>query len=137
MATTDDINVMLWQRLKSLSDAGTLPITGKVYNGERDLKAVSEDVTVKATLVTTPYEHTQRTDVNVNVFTDDIATGGNKYVPNDERLALLSKAVVDFIESIDYTFDTLEVTDYTETRLEEPALRQHYMNFLIRMNIYD
>lgn len=137
MVTIEEVNTMLWQRLKALADANTLPIAGKVYNGDRDLKEVSEDVTVKAVLVN-GIEHPQRTDVNINVFTADLKKGANNYVANDARLKDLSVAIGDFIRSIDYVFqNAVEVIDFTETKLEEPSLRQHYKNFLIRMNIYD
>lgn len=138
MVTVSDVNVMLWQQLNALAVAGTIQIAGKVYNGERDLKHVSEDITVRTTLVTGS-EHVQRADVNVNVFANDIAVGGNVYVPDDDRLAVLSSAVAAFVDTIDYVIPNVSVSviDVTETRLDEPALRQHYNNFLIRMSIYD
>lgn len=137
MATTrDDINVMLWQRLKELAGDGTLPITGEVYNGDRDLAHVGEDVTVDTTMVTGSGNR-KRADVNINVFADDMARSSNVYVSDDARLAELSEPLAAFIESIDSVFPELGLIDYTETKLEEPDLRQHYNNFLIRLNNYD
>ena len=135
--TIDELNNIIWNGLKTLADNGTLPITGEVYNGDRDLNAVSEDVTVKSVFVRTPYEHTQRADVNVNVFTGDTPKGGNRYVPNEARLSVLSGVVSEYIKSIDYTQTNIAVTEYSETTIEEPSLRQHYRNFLISVNIYD
>ena len=136
MVTRGDINEMLWKQLKALADNGTIPIRGKVYNGERDLGNVSEDITVKTTVVT-GFGNAQRTDVNINVFVNDKQWSANLYVANDRRLAELSKPVLAFIKTIDYFTPHTGTVSVSEHVFEEASLRQHYVNFLVSMNVFD
>lgn len=136
MVTRGDINEMLWKRLKALADNGTIPIRGKVYNGERDLDNVSEDITVKTTVVT-GFGNVQRADVNINVFVNDMQRSANVYVADGARLAELSKAVLAFIKTIDYLLPVSGTVSCSEHEFEEATLHQHYENFLVSMNIYD
>lgn len=135
MVTKEEVNVVFWSRIDALASSGTLPITGNVYNGQRDIKNISQDITVNTTVVTDT-ERAQRADVNINVFADDIKKGGNVYVTDEETLGELSRAVLNFIQTID-TIPSYALIDYTERTIEEPALHQHYCNFLIRIYIYD
>lgn len=136
MLTRDDINEMLWKHLKALAENGTIPIQGKVYNGERDLANVSEDITVKTTVVT-GFGNRQRADVNINVFVPDMKRSANVYVTDEGRIAQLSNAVLAFIKTIDYLLPVSGTVSCTEHEFEEAALHQHYENFLVSMNIYD
>ena len=136
MVTRGDINELLWKRLKALADNGTIPIIGKVYNGERDLGSISEDITVKTTVVT-GFGNRQRADVNINVFVDDMQQSPNVYVADGGRLAELSKQVLGFIAEIDSFVEAVEVASCSEHVFEEASLRQHYANFLVSLNIYD
>lgn len=136
MVTRGDINEMLWKRLKALADNGTIPIMGKVYNGERDLDNVSEDITVKTTVVT-GFGNVQRADVNINVFVNDMQRSANVYVADGGRLAVLSKAVLAFIKTIDYFTPHTGTVSVSEHVFEEATLRQHYTNFLVSMNVFD
>lgn len=136
MLTKEQIDVTLWQRLKELADNGTIPIAGGVYNGDRDLTRVAEDITVKTTSLTGS-DCPKRAETYIKVFANDFTVSGNGTTSACERLSQLSQPIEEFIESIDYIFTPYEVLDFTQRMKEEPSLRQHYNEFLIRMNIYD
>lgn len=127
---------MVWKMLKASATDGTIPIVGKVYNGERDLGNVSEDITVKTTVVT-GFGNKQEADLNINVFVPDKKRGANNYVEDGARIAFLSKKVLSFIATLDTFLPITGTISCSEHVFEEASLRQHYANFLVSMNIFD
>jgi len=133
--TIEDIEQMLWQQLKAKVASGAIPIRGGVYY-DRDLANISEDITVKAIAVG-GFGNRQRADVNINVFVDDKKKNKNAYIADKERLAELSRCVLDYIAAIDFISEPTGTVSCTQHVYEEPSLHQHYANFLLSIKLYD
>jgi hypothetical protein len=104
-----------------------------VYNGDRLLNSTAEDITVR-TLSLSGDGFPQDALVNVNVYVPDIVEHGGGYVRDGARLAVLSKAVTDFIETLEYPNAELAVEAVTEIAVE--PIHQHYLNFRLRLTVY-
>ena len=126
---------MLWMQLKELVELDVIPIRGGVYY-ERDLGNISEDITVKAITVS-GFGNRQRADVSINVFVDDIRKNDNVYVTDKRRLDELSRCVLGYIKKIDIKSEPTGTVSVTQHTFEETSLHQHYVNFLLRFNLFD
>lgn len=135
MLTSDQIATLLWQKLKDLAANQTIPIAGSVWNGHR--RSVGEDIVIPLP-VTHGFGNRQQADVNINVFADDLPKSGNVSEANEGRLATLSQALSEsFISTFDETFPIFGIENVTQTKLSEPSANQHYINFLLHIDIYD
>lgn len=139
MITNYDIEKNLYRSLKaefvrpSTPLVGHTYIGGMVYNGDRPLNSQDEDITVK-TIATSGDGFPQYSTVNINIYVPDLAENHGGFVRNGKRLAELSKAVVDLVETFNYPNTATFVESQTEIPLD--AVKQHYMNIRVRVDIY-
>ena len=140
MVTNYDIETKIFRSLKAEFEKPKRPISGHtyiggmVYNGDRPINSQGEDITVK-TIATSGDGFPQDATVNINVYVPDVAESRNSYVRDGKRLSVLSKAVVAFIETLNYPNTALFVETQTEIPLE--AVHQHYTNIRVRIDVYE
>ena len=133
MITNYDIDRKLYRLIKEAVANGTIPITGGVWNGDRPLNSDGEDITVR-TMSVNGDGYEQTTTMNVNVYVPDIAEDHGGFVRNGRRLSELANAVTDFIENI--IIVNVNVLMEAMTEMAEKDIRQHYINFRVRIDVY-
>ena len=133
MITNYDIDKKLYRLFKAAVSSHTVPITGVVYNGNRPLNSKNEDITIR-TMSIAGDGFPQEALTNINCYVNDIAESHGGYVKDGVRLDALSKAIVDFIDTIEIPNTAFEVENITE--VSEEAIHQHYLNVRVRTDIY-
>lgn len=133
MITNYDIDKKLYRLFKAAVSIHTVPITGVVYNGNRPLNSKNEDITIR-TMSIAGDGFPQEALTNINCYVNDIAESHGGYVKDGVRLDALSKAIVDFIDTIEIPNTAFEVENITE--VSEEAIHQHYLNVRVRTDIY-
>ena len=133
MMTNYDIDKKLYRLFRQAVANGTIPITGEVYNGDRPLNSEAEDITVR-TMSVNGDGYVQTTVMNVNVYVPDIAEDHGGFVRDGRRLSQLANAVTDFIENV--IIVNVNVLMEAMTELAEQEIRQHYINFRVRIDVY-
>jgi hypothetical protein len=135
MKLTFDTDSILYGILKN-AFAG-LNLTGGVFKMGRPLNSVKEDVVVNTITLSQEY-YPQLGASNVNIHVPDLTipiNGVQQNVPNTNRLAELGEAAVAAVRSAN--IKGLAVTIDFQTTIDEPEIKQHYVNFRISWSIHD
>lgn len=133
MITTYDLDKTLYRLFTAAVADDIVPITGEVYNGDRQLNSDGEDITIR-TMSMKGDGFPQNALTNINCYVNDIAESQGGYVRDGNRLDQLSEAIVNFIDSIEIPNTAFEVDAVTE--IADTAVRQHYLNVRVRTDIY-
>lgn len=139
MITNYDIDKLLYASIKARFEmpqtpvSGIVYISGGVYNGDRPLNSKVEDITIR-TLSIAGDGFPQEAVTNVNVYVPDVAESEGGYVRDGKRLEILSNAVADYISTLSYPNMAVAVDTIAEVPLEH--VRQHYVNFRLRVYVY-
>lgn len=136
MKQTFDTDEILFGILNG-STAITSAITGGVYNGERPLNSLKEDVVVN-TITLSQDSDPQIGTSNVNIHVPDkvvTIAGVQQTIENKARLKTLSVAVLDTIRNAKVKGLTMIVE--FQTTIAEPETKQHFSNIRISWNIHN
>ena len=98
-------------------------IAGEVYNDDRPVNSMKEDITVK--VLTGRHAQRQLTIVNINIYTPDIKKGVYD-VKNTERLDYLKKIMLELFKN--YHKNACKIKTESDNDYEAVDLRQHYSN---------
>lgn len=135
MVTPYEINEALFACLLAATQGNnpTIGIGGQVFNKDRD-GSFGEDLVVITTNVVGD-EFPQTALANINAYVFDVMEDGNGYVRDGLRLSQLTKAISSFLDSL--LFDNMELEIENIAEIEERDLHQHYVNFRVRLFVYD
>lgn len=135
MVTIYEINEALYQRFVTATSGNhpAISIGGGVFNKDRD-GSFGEDIVVITTNVVGD-QFPQTALANINAYTFDVLESGNGHVRNGLRLSQLTKAITDYLEAL--VFDNMELEVENIAEIAEKDLNQHYVNFRVRLFVYD
>ena len=135
MKLTLDTDEILYKIVK---DAFTgLSLTGGVYRNQRPLNSTKEDVVVN-TITLSQDSDPQLGQSNVNIHVPDLTIaleGVQQNVPNTARLKTLANAALTKLRST--IVQGLATSVDFQTIIEEPEIKQNYVNIRISWNIHN
>lgn len=105
-------------------------ISGGVYNDGRPINSQKEDIVVNTITVSQAYKP-QRATSNINIHVPDLSNG----IKNITRLKEISRLVRKEIEE-NKIFGKSVYVDFIGT-IQEPQIKQHFVNIRINWVIYD
>ena len=135
MVTNYEINEVLYHCFDEATKGSNpkIAINGGVFNKDRE-GSLGEDIVIITTSVAGDL-FPQTALVNINAYTFDVLEQCNGYVRNGIRLAQLTKAISNYLEGL--LFDNMEFEVENIAEIAEKDLHQHYVNFRVRLFIYD
>ena len=135
MKTSFDIDKIVYKLLSGSSELKST-ITGGVYHSnDRPDGSVKEDVVINTITMTQDYLPQLATS-NVNIYVADITRridGVEQTKPNHERLAKLTKIVLDVLRSAQ--IEGLKIIPESQSVLNDTTVKQHFCNIRIAWNI--
>ena len=134
MKTAFDTDSILYKLLKR--SAVKTAISGGIYvGGGRPLDSNTEDIEINTISVTQVYCPQIGTS-NINIYVPDrnVTIGGKEQLQADrKRLCELANMVIKVVRSANV--DGLKVIPTSMTILQEPKVRQHFVNIRVDWNI--
>lgn len=135
MKTSFDIDKIVYKLLSGSSELKSTITGGVYYSNDRPDGSVNEDVVINTITMTQDYLPQLATS-NVNIYVADIQRridGVEQAKPNHERLAKLTKIVLDVLRSAQ--IDGLKIIPESQSVLNDATVKQHFCNIRIAWNI--
>lgn len=139
MKTTFDIVDELYTLVSTYSLGTSIDApSGGFYKFQRPDNSTKEDVVINCLPITS--ETVQYCTANVNVHVPDKAynIGGKvQHKPDNVRLAELAAAYSFYMEYLMLTSTGYEVTVESQSLIQEPEIKQHYVNIRLRIRVFN
>ena len=135
MKTSFDIDKIVYKLLSGSSELKSTITGGVYYSNDRPDGSTKEDVVVNTITMTQDYLPQLATS-NVNIYVADIThriDGVEQMKPNHERLAKLTKIVLDVLRSA--RIEGLKLIPESQSVLNDTTVKQHFCNIRIAWNI--
>lgn len=135
MKTSFDIDKIVYKLLSGSSELKSTITGGVYYSNDRPDGSNKEDVVINTITMTQDYLPQLATS-NVNIYVADITRridGVEQAKPNHERLAKLTKIVLDVLRSA--RVEGLKLIPESQSVLNDTTVKQHFCNIRIAWNI--
>lgn len=135
MKTSFDIDKIVYKLLSGSSELKSAITGGVYYSNDRPDGSVKEDVVINTITMTQDYLPQLATS-NVNIYVADVTRridGVEQSKPNHERLAKLTKIVLDVLRSAQ--IEGLKLIPESQSVLNDTTVKQHFCNIRIAWNI--
>lgn len=135
MKTSFDIDKIVYKLLSGSSELKSTITGGVYYSNDRPDGSAKEDVVINTITMTQDYLPQLATS-NVNIYVADITRridGVEQSKPNHERLAKLTKIVLDVLRSAQ--IEGLKLIPESQSVLNDTTVKQHFCNIRIAWNI--
>lgn len=135
MKTSFDIDKIVYKLLSGSSELKSTITGGVYYSNDRPDGSIKEDVVINTITMTQDYLPQLATS-NVNIYVADITRridGVEQYKPNHERLAKLTKIVLDVLRGAQ--IEGLKLIPESQSVLNDTSVKQHFCNIRIAWNI--
>ena len=128
MKTSFDIDKIVYKLLSGSSELKSTITGGVYYSNDRPDGSTKEDIVINTITMTQDYlPHIYVADITLRI------DGVEQSKPNHERLAKLTKIVLDVLRSAQ--IEGLKIIPESQSVLNDATIKQHFCNIRIAWNI--